>query len=112
MLHRQPPLGERVVRTYCVYILACHSRRLYIGATNDLARRLHEHRRGDRLGFTARYRTTRLVYFETTTDVRPAIAREQQLEGWARRRKLALIESVNPDWTDLAPAPHPPDSSA
>jgi putative endonuclease len=87
--------------TYCVYILASRSRCLYVGVTNDLSRRLAEHRAGA-VSFTARYRCSRLVYVDTTFDVRSAIAREKQLKTWRRAKKLALIEGVNPAWEDLA----------
>ena len=91
------------VPTFTVYILASLSRRLYIGVTNDLECRIIQHRAGRADAFTARYRITRLVYFEQTSDVRAAIAREKQLKGWRREKKLALIESVNAGWLDLAP---------
>ena len=90
------------MRTYYVYILASRSRTLYIGVTNSLNRRVREHRDG-RIVTTARYRIERLVYVETTDDVRAAIAREKQLKGWLRKRKLALITATNPGWDDLAP---------
>jgi putative endonuclease len=89
------------MRTYSVNILASRSRCLYVGVTNDLRRRLAEHRAG-RVTFTARYRCARLVYFDTTSDVRAAIARETQLKRWRRAKKVALIERMNPGWEDLA----------
>jgi putative endonuclease len=85
-----------------VYILANRTRVLYIGQTRDLVRRLFEHREGLCHGFTRRYNVTRLVYFEATPSARSAIARERQLKGWSRRKKIQLIESVNPAWLDLA----------
>jgi putative endonuclease len=89
-------------RLYCVYILASHSRRLYIGVTNDLPRRLLEHRRRDSpFSHTARYRITRLVYYETSEDPYAAISREKELKRWGRERKLRLIESRNAGWLDL-----------
>ena len=90
------------MRTYSVYILASRSRTLYIGFTNDLVVRLHQHREASR-GFTAQYRITRLVYVEVTHDVRAAIAREKQLKQWVRRKKIGLIERENPGWDDLSP---------
>ena len=90
-------------RQYDVYIMASHSRRLYIGCTSDLAKRVAEHRLGVYRGHTARYRIHRLVYFETTGDPRSAVARERQLKGWSRERKMRLIESVNAGWIDLSP---------
>jgi putative endonuclease len=89
-------------RIYSVYIHASRSRRLYIGVTNDLVRRVFQHRSGRPGSFTRRYRITRLVYFEQGTDIRGAIAREKQLKGWTREKKLRLIESVNAGWLDLA----------
>jgi putative endonuclease len=89
-------------RSYTVYILASLSRRLYIGVTNDLGRRILEHRERRADAFTTRYRITRLVYFEQTSDVIAAIAREKELKSWRRDRKMALIESVNAGWHDLA----------
>ena len=91
-----------MIRTYCVYILASRSRVLYTGVTNDLARRVREHKQGLIPGFTQKYRVTRLVYFEEFGDIRDAIAREKQIKGWVRARKLALIEAHNPTWDDLA----------
>jgi putative endonuclease len=91
------------MRQYWVYILASRTRRLYIGVTNDLNRRVAQHRQGVH-GFTARYQIKRLVYYETTGDIRAAIAREKQLKGWLRSRKLALISGANPAWEDLLPA--------
>jgi putative endonuclease len=89
---------------YYVYSLASISRVLYIGVTNDMARRVQQHREAT-AGFTARYRVHRLVDIETTDDVRAAIARERQLKGWTRARKIARIENVNPGWDDLAESP-------
>ena len=90
-------------RTYWVYILASRGRILYIGVTNNLARRVAEHRLKLLPGFTSRYNVDRLVYFEDTPNIASAIARERQLKGWRRDRKIALIESFNPGWLDLAP---------
>ena len=89
---------------YFVYILA-NTRGsqpiLYVGVTCDLAKRIVEHRRRVR-GFTARYNVCELVYAEHWSDVRDAIAREKGIKGWRRARKIALVESRNPGWTDLA----------
>jgi len=90
------------VRSYYVYIMSSPSRTLYTGMTNNLARRAHEHKAGLVPGFTTKYRITRLVYVEQTDDVRAAIAREKQIKSWSRAKKVALIESVNPQWHDLA----------
>lgn len=78
------------------------SRTLYTGVTNDLKKRVYQHRNKLIEGFTKRYNITRLVYFETTTDVRAAIGREKQIKGWLRAKKIALIESANPEWRDLS----------
>jgi putative endonuclease len=91
-----------VIRTYWVYILASRSRVLYTGVTNDLVRRVKEHKQHLIPGFTQKYRVTRLVYFEPFGDIRDAIAREKQIKGWVRARKIELIEARNPTWADLA----------
>ena len=91
-----------MIRTYCVYILASRSRVLYTGVTNDLTRRVREHKQGLIPGFTKKYRVTRLVYFEEFGDIGEAIAREKQIKGWVRARKLKLIEGRNAAWADLA----------
>ncbi len=92
------------MREYSVYIMTNNSGTLYIGVTNNLARRVQEHRDGIGSRFTAKYRITRLVYRETTAELQAARARERQLKGWVRRRKTALIASVNPYWRDLSEA--------
>ena len=89
-------------RTYFVYILANRSRTLYTGVTNDIHRRVLDHQSGPASGFTRRYLVRRLVYVESTTNVRAAIAREKEIKGWLRAKKLGLIEAANPGWTDLA----------
>ena len=87
---------------YYVYIMTNHSKTLYTGVTNNLERRVHEHRLKLIPGFRSKYNITRLVYYEETTDVLSAIAREKTIKGWLRTKKIALIESVNPTWNDLA----------
>jgi putative endonuclease len=87
---------------FYVYILASTTRTLYVGVTNDLRRRVYEHKTGIIPGFTARYKVNRLVYFEIADEALAAIAREKQLKGWTRRRKVELIEAKNPEWDDLA----------
>jgi putative endonuclease len=90
---------------YSVYILASRiGGTLYIGVTNDLIRRVFEHRTGATEGFTRKYRVTRLVYFERFGDVREAIAREKQLKKWNRAWKVRLVEAENPRWVDLYPS--------
>jgi putative endonuclease len=89
------------MRLHYVYILASRSGVLYVGVTNDLRRRLHEHR-ASKIGFTAEYHCHRLVYFEVITGGRrAALAREKQLKRRRRERKVALIEQRNPWWDDL-----------
>ena len=89
-------------RRYYVYIMASHSRVLYIGVTSDLRRRVYQHKHGLIKGFTSKYRVTRLVYYEETPSSRAAVARERQIKGWLREKKFRLIESVNTGWDDLA----------
>ena len=88
---------------YYVYLLTnWNNRVLYIGVTNDLKRRLYEHKQGLIDGFTKKYHVHKLVYFETTTDVKAAITREKQLKGWTRARKNELVVMANPKWIDLS----------
>lgn len=91
-----------MIRDYYMYILASRSRVLYVGVTNDLARRVNEHKKSLIPGFTQKYRVTRLVYFEQFDDIREAIAREKQIKGWVRARKIKMIDARNPTWDDLA----------
>ena len=93
-----------MAKTFHIYILASRTRVLYVGVTSDFMKRLHEHRNKLVPGFTARYNVNRLVYVETTDDAQAAIARERQIKGWLRSRKVALIESSNPQWLDLSEA--------
>ena len=88
---------------YYVYILTNKNHTvLYIGVTNDLIRRVYEHKNHlDKESFTARYKVTKLVYFEETTDVRAAIEREKKMKSWPRHRKIGLIFEKNPTWSDL-----------
>ncbi len=90
------------MKQYYVYIVTNHTGTLYTGVTNNLERRVSEHKDKVLPGFTSRYNITRLVYCETFADIREAIAREKQIKGWLRSKKIALIESVNPSWTDLS----------
>ncbi len=87
---------------YYVYILTNKSRTLYTGVTNELKRRVYQHKHKLVPGFTLKYNINRLVFFEMTADVRAAISREKQIKGWIRRKKIALIESANPSWQDLS----------
>ena len=88
---------------YYVYFLTNRTDSvLYVGVTNDLQRRLFEHQNELADGFTKRYHVHKLVYFETTTDVKAAIEREKQIKSWSRARKNALVETMNPKWEDLS----------
>ncbi len=87
---------------FYVYILSNKSRTIYVGVTNDLESRVASHKAGIGSEFTNKYRINRLVYFEDFASVTEAIAREKEIKTWIRCRKLALIESVNPTWDDLA----------
>jgi|SRR5215467_3181065 len=103
-------------RTYYVYMLANRSRTLYTGMTNKLLERVKQHREGTFPSFTGHYRIHRLMYFETYRDVKAAIAREKQIKGLSHAKKIALIETRNPTWEDLAaewfaPYPRKADSS-
>jgi len=87
---------------YYVYILASkRNGTLYIGVTNDLVRRVYEHKNNLVKGFTSKYNVHRLVYYEETNDIDVALNREKQLKKWRRKWKLELIEKMNPEWRDL-----------
>ncbi len=75
---------------------------LYIGVTNNLAYRISRHKKGHGFDFTSRYHFDLLVYFEQTPDIRDAIAREKVLKGWSRKRKIELVKTMNPTWSDLS----------
>jgi putative endonuclease len=92
-------------RQFFVYIISSRSKALYIGVTNNLERRVQEHKSGVTPGFAARYHIASLIYFEEFQDVRDAIAREKQLKAWRREKKVKLIETMNPEWRDLAETP-------
>jgi len=88
---------------YYVYILAnWDDSVLYIGVTNNLERRLYEHKNHLADGFTKKYNVDKLVYYEYTSDVYAALEREKQLKGWTRRKKMALVTKENPEWNDLS----------
>ncbi|NMD42464.1 MAG: GIY-YIG nuclease family protein [Firmicutes bacterium] len=87
---------------YYVYILSNKTNKvLYVGVTNNLARRIYEHKHKLVEGFTKKYNVTKLLYYDATTDIKAAIAREKQIKGWVRRKKIALINEFNPQWRDL-----------
>jgi putative endonuclease len=87
---------------YYVYIMASVSGTLYTGVTNNLERRVQEHKSGRGSQFTAKYRIIKLVHYETLGDIRQAIEREKQIKKWRREKKVRLIEEENPGWRDLA----------
>ena len=100
--------------SYYVYIMMSRSDTLYTGVTNDLQRRVYEHKQKLIEGFTKKYNIDMLAHYEETDDVEAAIRREKQTKGWRRSKKMELIESTNPQWRDLSEgwfAFPPPDSS-
>jgi putative endonuclease len=90
------------LQKYFAYILSNASRTLYVGMTNDLVRRVDQHREGKIPGFTAKYNIKQLAYYESYPTATGAIHREKQMKGWTRAKKIALIETMNPHWEDLA----------
>lgn len=92
----------RQPKRYYVYILGSISGTLYVGMTNNLHRRVWQHKQHEIEGFTKDYPVDRLLYWFSFDDVRNAIDREKQLKGWRREKKVALIESINPRWEDLS----------
>lgn len=90
------------MRVFYVYILASRSGTLYVGMTNDIRRRVFEHKNHQVPGFTDQYNVDRLLYVETVTDATSAIRREKQIKAWRREKKIALIDSTNPHWCDLS----------
>ena len=92
------------MRMYYVYILTNRTGSLYVGVTNNLMRRVLEHKQHLVPGFTSKYKIDRLVWYEATPDIRAAIAREKRIKGWLRKKKLALITAKNPMWRDLSAA--------
>src|SRR5688500_13036708 len=89
-------------KEYYVYIMTNRSRALYTGVTNNLKRRVYEHKNKLIEGFTSKYNIQYLVYYESTSSIHAALAREKQIKGWRRARKIALIDSMNPEWKDLS----------
>ncbi|MFI5263242.1 MAG: GIY-YIG nuclease family protein [Candidatus Kapaibacterium sp.] len=88
--------------SYYVYILSSKYKKTYVGVTNNLERRLYEHKNKLIEGHTSKYNIDRLVYFEQFEDIQQAIARETQLKDWRREKKVALIEAMNPGWKDFS----------
>ena len=95
-------MPSKYAREYYVYILTNATRTLYAGVTNDLERRLHEHKAKLVPGFSSKYNVNWLVYYEQTSDVNSALAREKQIKAWRRSKKVALINAMNPRWRDLS----------
>ena len=95
--------GKRFQRCYFVYILASQSGTLYVGLTDDMRKRMIEHKSGTFDGFTKKYKIDRLMYFETYSDPKFAASRERQIKGYRRERKIALFSERNPSWQDLTP---------
>jgi len=87
---------------YYVYILASKTGTLYVGVTNDLERRMSEHRQGLILGFTKKYKCKKLIYYENYKDINKAIKREKQIKKWGRSKKEFLIKQINSRWIDLS----------
>jgi putative endonuclease len=98
--HNESMLRER--RYYCVYIMGSLSGTLYVGFSGNLHRRVFQHKFHHFEGFTHKYEVTRLLYWESYDDVHKALARETQLKGWTRAKKIALVTRRNPHWLDLA----------
>jgi putative endonuclease len=92
----------KLSHNYYVYIMASLRKVLYAGMTNDLPRRVHEHKNGDGSKFTSKYNCYKLVYYEHSNRVQEAIAREKEIKGWTRAKKIQLIEETNPQWLDLS----------
>lgn len=95
-------ITEYSMKKSYVYIMSSLSKTIYIGVTNDLKRRVFEHKNPSENCFTKRYHVNLLVYYQRFSDIKKAIAREKQLKGWSRFRKIKLVESVNPGWNDLS----------
>lgn len=89
-------------REYYIYIMTNKSCTLYTGVTNDLMRRVYEHKNKLIKGFTSKYNIQFLVYYEETSSIYSALEREKQIKGWLRTKKIALINSMNPEWKDLS----------
>ena len=90
------------MKSYFVYIMTNRSKTLYTGVTNNLERRVYEHKNKLVAGFTSKYNITKLVYYEETSNVHAALAREKQIKDWRRAKKIALIEAENPEWKDIS----------
>ena len=89
-------------RTFHVYLMASKSAVLYLGVTSDLPKRVGQHKQKLIPGFTQKYNVTKLIWFEPHSSIRTAISREKEIKKWGRSKKIALIESLNPEWNDLS----------
>jgi putative endonuclease len=89
-------------KEYYVYIMPNKSRTLYTGVTNDLMQRVYEHKNKLVQGFTSKYNIQYLVHYESTSSIHTALEREKPIKGWLRAKKIALIDSINPEWKDLS----------
>ena len=94
------------MKTYYIYIMTNHSGTLYTGMTDNLEQRVYEHQHKLVPGFASKYDITKLVYYEKVDDAGVARAREKQIKGWLRAKKIVLIESANPEWRDLSAGLH------
>ena len=102
MLSKKSLKSRTNIKQYYVYIMTNKSKTLYIGVTNDLERRVYEHKHKLIDGFTKKYCITKLVYYETFNYIQDALACEKCIKGWLRAKKIKLIESINPEWNDLS----------
>ena len=90
------------MKNYYVYIMSSKTGTLYVGVTNDIKKRVYQHKNHLIPGFTNKYNIDRLLYVETVSDPISAISREKQIKKWRREKKIAIIDSMNPDWKDLS----------
>ena len=90
------------MKQFYVYIMTNKSKTLYVGVTNNLQRRVYEHKNKMIKSFTSKYNISKVVYFKVFNDIESAKKREKQIKGWLRKKKIELIESMNPDWKDLS----------
>ena len=104
--------SNRVMKEYYVYIMTNKSRTLYTGVTGDLENRVYQHKYEQGSIFTSKYKINQLVYYESLASVLDAIAREKQIKGWLRTKKIALIEFMNPTWEDLSTGWYEEDNSS
>ena len=103
---KDPEIGtpeRKNMQQYYTYIMTNSKNKvMYIGVTNNIQRRIYEHKNKTADGFTKKYNVNKLVFYETANDARIAIEREKELKGWKREKKNALVESMNPEWKDLS----------